>query len=201
MHTLRRSTQSACTDLSMTKFQIKWLRIGALLLFFVTAWGIAWRSGIADKLNKQDLRDMVLSAGHWGTLLFFFLFGVGNIIQIPGLVFVAGAILIYGYPVGTMMSFAGGLIAVSMSFWVARGIGGDPLARLKNKRAHRIIDKLKERPVRTMALLRIFMQMSPALNVALALSGVRFRDYLMGALLTMWAPILVMATAVQFFLD
>lgn len=185
----------------MTAKQIKWLRIGGLALFFGALWLGALQSGLADKLNKEDMRAMTEAAGPWGLLLYFGLFGLGNIIFVPGLVFVAGAVLLYGYPMGTIVSFCGGLIAISMNYMVARGIGGDPLARLKNKRAHRIIDKLKDRPIRTMAILRIFMQTSPALNVALALSGVRYRDYLAGALLTMWAPIIVMATAAQFFLD
>ncbi len=185
----------------MTPKQIKWLRIAGLLFFFLTAWAIGIKSGITDKLNKEDLRAMTEAAGNWGLLLFVALFSLGNVIFIPGLVFVTGAVLLYGYPLGTVVAFCSALVAISVNFTFARGIGGDPLARLKNKRAHRMIDKLKERPIRTMAILRIFLQMSPALNVALALSGVRYRDFLAAALLTMWVPVIVMATAVQFFID
>jgi len=185
----------------MTEKQIKWLRIAALLVFFAGAWVIGIKSGLSDKLNKEDMRSMTQSAGPWGLLLFVGLFSLGNIIQIPGLVFVAGAVLIYDFPLAILISFGGALMAISMSFVVARGIGGDPLAKLTNKRARRIIESLKDKPIRTMAILRIFMQMSPALNVALALSGVRYRDYILGAFLTMWAPIIVMATAAKYFLD
>lgn len=181
--------------------RLKWLRFLSLVLFFVAAWWIGLRTGLADKLNADDLRATVLGAGGWGFLLFVALFCAGLFIQIPGIVFVTGAVLIYGYWLGMVVSFGGGLAAISVSFVVARMIGGDPLANLKNKRAKGIIAKLQEKPIRTMAVLRIFMQMSPALNVALALSGVRYRDYLAAALLAMWAPIIVMATVVRFFVS
>ncbi len=184
----------------MNSSRLKWLRIGSLLLFFAAAWWIGLRTGLADSLNAADLRATVLGAGAWGVLLFVALFSAGLFIQIPGMVFVTGAVLIYGYWVGMVVSFAGGLVAISISFAVARAIGGDPLTNLKSPRVQGILSKLQKRPIRTMALLRIFMQMSPALNVALALSGVRYRDYLAAALLAMWAPIIVMASGAHFFL-
>ena len=180
---------------------IKWLRLGALAAFFAIAWYIGWRTGLAGKLNKKDLQDIILGAGAWGLLLYVSLFSAGLFIQIPGVVFVAGSLLIYGYWLGILVSFLGGLIAISISFAVARMIGGDPLARLRNQRARAVIGRLREEPIRTMAVLRVFLQMSPALNVALALSGVRYRDYLLAALLGMWVPVVVVASAIHYVIN
>jgi len=179
--------------------RLKWLRLGLLLAFFALAWWIGLRTGLAGKLNADDLRANVLGAGTWGLLLFIGLFCIGLFIQIPGLVFVTGAVLIYGYWIGMVVSFVGGLIAISVSFVVARFIGGDPIAKLKSPRVQGILSRLQNQPIRTMCLLRIFMQMSPALNVALALSGVRYRDYLLAAIIAMWIPVAVMASGVHFF--
>ena len=183
----------------MNPSRLKWLRFGGLLLFFALAWWIGLRTGLADKLNADDLRETVLGAGAWGFLLFVGMFCAGLFIQVPGIVFVGGAVLIYGYWLGMVVSFGGGLVAISVSFAVARMIGGDPLARLKSPRVKGVLSRLQNKPIRTMAVLRIFMQMSPALNVALALSGVRYRDYLAAAFLAMWLPIIVMASGVHFF--
>jgi uncharacterized membrane protein YdjX (TVP38/TMEM64 family) len=142
----------------------------------------------------------MLGAGPWGVLLFLCLFCVGLLIQIPGIVFVTGAVLVYGIWLGLVMAILGGLVAISFSYWIARGIGGDPLASIKSARARRVIESLHARPVRTMAILRVFMQMSPALNVALALSGVRYRDYLLGAAVGMWIPVALMGVTVDFFI-
>ncbi len=185
----------------MNPSRVKWLRFGALLIFFVAAWVIGWQTGVTESLDAEGLRDRVLGAGGWGLMLFVALFCAGIFVLVPGLVFVTGAVLIYGYWLGLLVSFGGGLIAISVSFLVARSIGGKPLTDFKNPRAKRIWSQLQNRPIRTMAVLRIFMQMSPPLNVALALSGVRYRDYIAAALLAMWAPIIVMASGVQFFLD
>ncbi len=179
---------------------IRWLRITALGLVVAIAWYASWRTGLSEKLNKQDLQQMVLGAGVWGLLLYLALFCAGIFMHVPGLVFVAGSLLIYGYWLGIVVSFLGGLVAISVSFWSARMIGGDPLTRLRHPRARAIIGRLREEPLRTMAVLRVFMQMSPALNVVLALSGVRFRDYLLAACMGMWVPVVVMATALQYFL-
>ena len=185
----------------MNPSRLKWLRLLTLVVFFAGAWWIGLRTGLADKLNAEDMRATVLGAGAWGFLLFVALFSAGLFIQIPGIVFVTGSVLIYGYWLGMVVSFVGGLVAISVSFVVARMIGGDPLANLKNKRAKGVLSRLQNKPIRTMALLRIFMQMSPALNVALALSGVRYRDYLAAALLAMWVPIIVMASVVHYFVS
>ncbi|MCP4446754.1 MAG: VTT domain-containing protein [Myxococcales bacterium] len=173
--------------------------MSALLFLFVAAWWIGWKTGLADKIYAEDMRLTVLDAGAWGFLLFVALFCAGLFIQIPGLVFVTGAVLIYGYWLGMLVSFGGGLAAISVSFVVARVVGGDPLASLKHPRVKGVLARLQNKPIRTMGFLRIFMQISPPLNVALALSGVRYRDYLAAALLAMWVPIIVMASAVHVF--
>lgn len=183
----------------MTESQQKWLRLAALALFFALAWWISIKTGVADKMNKEDLRSMIGGAGTLGLLLFVGLVCVGLFIQIPGGVFVAGAVVIYGYLPGMLVAFLSGLVAISVSFFICRAIGGNPLARIKSPRALRLLARLHERPIRTMGAMRVFMQMSPALNVALALSEVRFRDYLLAAILGMWVPVIVMGTAAQFF--
>jgi uncharacterized membrane protein YdjX (TVP38/TMEM64 family) len=44
------------------------------------------------------------------------------------------------------------------------------------------------------------MQTSPALNTVLALSGVSYRDYFVGAVLGMWVPVAVSSTAFHYLL-
>ncbi len=60
---------------------------------------------------------------------------------------------------------------------------------MKNKTAMRIFRQLDARPVASVALLRVFFQTVPALNYTLALSGIRFRHYMIGTLLGLPLPI------------
>ena len=60
---------------------------------------------------------------------------------------------------------------------------------MKGKWALRLMARLDAHPIRNIVILRIFLQTVPALNYALAMSGVRFRDYLMATLLGLPLPI------------
>lgn len=179
----------------------KWRRLAALALLVVAAWGIGLATGISDELSKEGLRQMVLGAGPWGVLLFLTLYCFGIFIYIPGIVFVAGAVLVYGFWLGMLMAFVGGLIAISTSFVVSRKVGGSPLIKVKSPRLRWLLSRLHQRPILCMAGLRVFMQTSPALNTVLALSGVRYRDYLVGAVLGMWVPVAVSSTAFYYILE
>ncbi len=53
----------------------------------------------------------------------------------------------------------------------------------------RILDRLVTQPIRTVALLRLIFWMAPPLNYALAMSNVRYRDYLVGSAIGLTVPI------------
>jgi uncharacterized membrane protein YdjX (TVP38/TMEM64 family) len=101
---------------------------------------------------------------------------------VPGLVFVAAGVLAYGPRVGGLVSYGAALVSISVSFGVVRALGGRALGDT------RVMQKLDLRPVRTIAALRLFLVLSPPLNYALALSRVRFRDYLLGSALGLAPP-------------
>ena len=182
----------------MPKLSTKWQRLAALALLVVAAWILSLMTGLSDSLNKEDLRAMVLAAGPWGVMLFLGLYCVGIFVYVPGLVFVAGAVLIYGIWLGLVMAYVGGLLAISISFIIVRQIGGVPLVKVKSPRLRSLLAKLHRRPVLVMATLRVFMQTSMALNTTLALSGVSYRNYLLGAVLGMWVPVVVSGTVFYF---
>ena len=70
-----------------------------------------------------------------------------------------------------------------------RLLGGDALRQVRGKWAQRVLAQLDARPVAGVVLLRTLLQTAPALNYALAMSGVKFRDYLIGTLLGLPLPI------------
>ena len=179
----------------------KWRRLAALALLILAAWGIGLATGISDQLNKEDLRSLVLGAGPWGLLLFLTLYCFGIFIYIPGIAFVAGAVLIYGFWLGMVIAFFGGLLAISTSFVISRKVGGSPLVEVRSPKMRWLLSRLHQRPILCIAGLRVFMQTSPALNTVLALSGVSYRDYFVGAVLGMWVPVAVSSTAFHYLLS
>ncbi len=126
-----------------------------------------------------------------GLLIFVLLFSLGNLIQIPGWVFLAAAVLALGKTWGGIATYVAASVSCILTFLTIRWIGGDALRQLKNKTAARLLRQINAHPIKSVLLLRILFQTVPALNYALALSGVKFRDYLIGTLLGLPLPILL----------
>ena len=172
-----------------------WLRIGALALFFIGTYVIAWATGAQDLLTLEGVREMVGGWGVFGWVIYLVVFSAGELMHIPGFIFVGAGIAAYGKVLGGILSFVGSIVSVSVSFIVVRGVGGRPLTQLRWAFARRALARLDERPVSTVFILRLMFFMAPPLNYALALSGVRFRDYLLGSLLGLVIPVTVIVLA------
>jgi uncharacterized membrane protein YdjX (TVP38/TMEM64 family) len=90
---------------------------------------------------------------------------------------------------GGLATYIAASISCLISFLLIRFVGGDALRQLNNRVVSRILGHLDARPIRSVVLARMLFQTLPALNYALALSGVRFRTYLLGTLLGLPLPI------------
>lgn len=163
--------------------------IGALFLIFVAAAA----SGAFDNVDPETIRATITEAGAWGVGLFVLLFAVGELVHIPGMVFVAGAVLAYGPLGGFAVGLAGAIFSVTVSFWLVRTFGGQALDKIRWKVVQNILAKLDDRPVTTVVVLRSLLWLAPPLNFALAMSRVKFRDYFVGSALGLLAPVAVMA--------
>jgi hypothetical protein len=118
------------------------------------------------------------------------LFALGNLIQIPGWIFLAAAVLALG-------RVWGGAAHLPCRVPVVRAhLRQHPPARRRclapveqSASRTRLLAQLDARPIRSMVFLRVLFQTVPALNYALALSGVRFREYMIATLLGLPLPI------------
>ena len=170
------------------------LAIGVVVFIFVAARAY----GFLDGFDANGVRARVEDAGAWGQVVFVGLFCASQVVQFPGLVFVAAAFLLWGTVTGFILGFVGALVALSAGFLFFRAIGGRAAGRIKWPLIQRILARLDARPVSSVALLRMVTLFAPPVTYALALSDVRFRDYLFGTLLGLFPPILVAALLFEF---
>lgn len=184
-------------DLEATPNRTSRWRIALLAALFVGTLLIAWWTGLAERLDVETVREMMQSAGLLGFGLFVGLFVVGELMHVPGMVFMGAASIAYGQLYGSLAAYSGALASVIVSFYVVRGIGGQPLGALRWKWARKVFGRLESHPIQTVAVLRLFMWVSPPLNYGLAMSGIRFRDYLIGSALGLALPVPV----IVFFFD
>jgi len=133
--------------------------------------------------------------GIWGPVLFILLYVVAAITLAPAFLLTFSAGAVFGLWRGTLLTFVGASLGASAVFAVAA-----PLAR---SRVLRWIDRdprvasTRRAVVRDSAWIMFLLRLSPLvpynlLNYALALSGVRFRDYLV-ALVGMFPAITMYA--------
>jgi len=172
---------------------VRWWRIGALVVLIVGLLVLGQVTGLTAYLTTERIRTVVQAAGWWGALLLIALFCVGELVHVPGFVFVAAAVIAYGRLGGGALGYVGALCSVTVSFFVVRGVGGKPLGAIRWRFVQRILGHLDEHPVRTITILRLVLWMAPQLNYALALSRVRYRDYILGSALGLALPVAGMA--------
>jgi len=146
-------------------------------------------SGLREQFSLAFLRQTLLAHPVNGLLLFILAFALGNLIQIPGWLFLAAAVLALGQFWGGLMTYIAASISCVVSFLLIRYVGRDALRQLDHKLLRRILAKLDARPIRSVLLARMLCQTLPALNYALAMSGIRLRAYLIGSLLGLPLPI------------
>ena len=172
-------------------------RLWLLILLLLGLWLTAWATSAHRLFDGASLRALVAEAGVWSVAVFVLAFSVGQLLRIPGPVFVATAILVYGRGLGTVAALCGALVSVTVSFILVRTIAGQPLADVQRPVLRRLLRQIDQRPVLVVAIVRLLFQTAPPLNYALPMTGVRFRDHLIGSALGLPLPIAAVALALD----
>jgi uncharacterized membrane protein YdjX (TVP38/TMEM64 family) len=165
------------------------IRLTLLAVIVVALIIVRYTTSFGTSLSTARVRELVQQTGAVGVGIFMIAFAVGELLHVPGLVFVGAAVLAWGRLAGGAIAYLGALVAVSFAFAVVRGIGGQPLGELKRAWLRKMIAQLERRPIRTVALLRLVLWMAPVVNYALALSPVRYRDYAIGSACGLAIPV------------
>lgn len=168
-----------------------WQRLLLVGLFLGLLFASFEFSGLRDHFSLEFVHQRFLENTFSGLLLFVLLFSLGNLIQIPGWIFLAAAVLALGRSWGGVATYVAASVSCTLTFLAIRFVGGDALRQLNNRIATRLLKRLDAAPISSVVLLRTLFQTVPALNYALALSGIKFRDYMIGTLLGLPLPIAV----------
>ena len=146
-------------------------------------------TGAHQYLTPEHVRGIVQDAGIWGYILFIVIFSLGELLHVFGLIFVAAGVYAFGRTTGLVLGIIGGITAVCVSFLVMRTVGGRAFTRIDRPWVRRVLKQLDTRPVLTVIVLRLVLILHPSLNYLLALSSIRFRDYLIGSAIGLVPPI------------
>ena len=184
----RAMTQTSALDQPIA-FVLRYRRLLGVALFLAILFAIFELSGLRDHFNLPFIRQLILQHRVGGLVLFVLLFSLGNLIHIPGLVFLAAAVLTLDRFWGGVVTYIAAVTSCALTFVTIRALGGDALRALRNRLAVRILRELDAHPNASVVLLRILFQTAPTLNYALAMSGIKFRNYMIGTLAGLPVPI------------
>jgi uncharacterized membrane protein YdjX (TVP38/TMEM64 family) len=171
-------------------------RLVLVALVLAALWASFHFSGVSTAEAIGFIREHFEQNAALGLLIFALLFALGNLMHIPGWLFLASAVLALGPYWGGLATYVAACVGCTLSFAFIRLLGADALRRLDKPWAQRLFAQLDERPFRSVLLLRLVFQTVPTLNAALALSGVRFGSYFWATVLGLPVPI---ALQVAFF--
>lgn len=179
----------------MARDERAWLRYRLIVLLLVVGglWSTAWATGANRVFDVERLRTIVEATGIWSGAVFVVVFSVGQLLRIPGPVFVGVAILAFGRTTGTVAAVVGAIVSVTVNFVIVRTIAGQPLAYVQRPIVRRFLSQIDKHPIAVVAILRLIFQAAPPLNYALAMTQVRLRDHLIGS--TLGLPLPIAATA------
>jgi uncharacterized membrane protein YdjX (TVP38/TMEM64 family) len=177
-------------------------RIGAALAVTLLLLGaiLARRAGI----DADALQARLLSLGAFAAPAFIVAFAVGELLHLPGILFVVAARVVFGPTLGLALGYAGAVFALMVSFFVARHLVAAARAsrepwRPRWRPLRTTFERLESNPVKSIALLRLVLWLAPPLTYALAATKIRARDHLIGCAVGLVVPVIAANLVGGFF--
>lgn len=176
-------------------------RLSIILAGLIAVYLIGSRLGLDASTLSQALRAEVAQAGIWAWPLYCAGFVLGVVLQVPGMVFVALAPLLFQPLEAWCLCVLAGNLAVNANFVIVRRLGGQVLTELPWPWARRLLNNLESHPVRSVVILRTIFLMLPPVTGALALTRISGKAHAWGTFLGLLLPLTVMLGAGFWLLD
>ena len=171
-------------------FFIRYQRLIGVVGFLVLLLVLVELSGVRENFTLDYVRATLNENLLVGGAFFVLLFCIGNLIQIPGWIFLAAAVLTLDKLYGGLLTYVAAVTSCLVTYAVIRLIGGDALRELDSNLAVRIFRYMDAYPIASIFALRTIFQTAPALNYSLALARVKVPHYIIGTMIGLPLPIL-----------
>lgn len=159
-------------------------RIVAFLVL-AAAVAVVWFSPLREEFTRENVRATVehLRGVWWGPVAFILLYAFCCIFAIPATVFVVSAGFIWGWVLGGIYAWIGGILGAVAAYYVGRFIGGGILERFG--RLGRLVTKQVDHAGFSSMLVLRLVPIFPfaVLNYGAGVARVRFVDYLFSTIL------------------
>jgi uncharacterized membrane protein YdjX (TVP38/TMEM64 family) len=165
------------------KTKSTYFRLILILIIFLMFYFIGQYSGVRESISIEIIGEHFKNNLLFGFLIFCILLTLGNLLYIPGLLFLAAAVIALGKGMGGMVTYVAAVTSCCISYFAVNFVGGGLLREFDSKIAQNIFLNLDKKPIGSVVVLRLIFQTAPALNYALALSDLKLKNYLIGTIL------------------
>jgi len=156
------------------------LKAGLFLLFIVAAIGLVRYSPLKNYLTAEALQQFLNTVGLWAPVVFMGVYAGGVCLFVPGTLLTGLGAAIFGAYWGFLYVWVGAMIGASLAFFIGRTLGRDFAASLIGDKLKKYDDAIRRNGFATVLYLRLVYFPFTAMNFGMGLTGVSFRDYVLG---------------------
>jgi uncharacterized membrane protein YdjX (TVP38/TMEM64 family) len=181
----------------VTPRRARFVRLAILAILVIGLLVVALATGLL-RLHVEDVRAHVEEAGAWAMVVFVVADTLAMLAHLPQLIFTGGAVALWGRGAGIAIAYLGAFAGVNLAFGIARVIGGAPiLLESRRPRVQRLMQRITNRPITTVVILRTIFCGASFLNYGLPLTPIRFRDHVIGSAIGLVPPIIAQGVLIH----
>ncbi|MGI4984206.1 MAG: VTT domain-containing protein [Janthinobacterium lividum] len=175
----------------------RFARLGVLALLIAVAAGVWHWTPLGRYLNVAALVQLTdrLSALPFSPLILIGAYMAGGLISMPITLLIAATGIAFGALEGSAYALAGTMASAALTYAAGRLLGRDTVRRLGGARLNGLSERLAERGLVAVVILRV-LPVAPftLVNVIAGASQIGLRDYLLGTLIGMGPGIVITVT-------
>ena len=169
----------------------KALRLIALLAFLLAV-ALAWYLDLVTFLSLESFREYARLLGPWAPLVFCFAFVFGELLQVPSVIWVVLAGLIWPLWLALPLSLFGAMLAATVAFLFARFMLGRGISSKLPRPLRKFSQGLEQHPIKGTALIRLTTFLHPLVHWLLAASKISLSSFLIGSLIGITPAIILL---------
>lgn len=163
--------------------------------------GAAWWFGAFDQIDEARLRAWLADSGPMGMAAYVALFALTEPFGVPGILLVVSASYVWSPWLAFGLSWLGSVGAGVTGFAFARWLARDWVSAHVPERLRAWDERLAERGLLTVILIRLLFFLAPPAHWVLGLSRVRFGPFLLGSAIGFLPGIGLLSFAGSWLLD
>ena len=175
----------------------RFFALGGLVLALATLAAVWQFTSIGHHLNLAELATLIkrIDALPLAPLIVLIGYVAAAVISVPITLLIAATGLVFGAWPGIGYALAGTMLSAVATYGLGVALGRDVVRRLAGTRANRLSERLGERGIVTVIVLRL-LPIAPftIVNLVAGASHIRLRDFMIGSVLGMVPGILLTVT-------